>query len=398
MSLEDRFRQTLDDAVAEVRRRLEAEFTSTLTDVRVEADRDKIAALAAAEQASIAALAAAEAAAEEAKAAALAEARTSLEAELMSAFQAEKGTLASSHEMLLAQAREAAEGEVVRVRDEADTALTAAKAELQQTAAELAREREALEAALTQAKHDAAADVEKARTESAAEVEKRRTESAAELEKARVEAESGLAALRVEHDAALTAARTEAQAVAAAHSQALDAQLTGAIRLLESVRALDGATSLTEVLDALTLSAAKEAGRAAILVVKGDRLMGWRTSGFGSVDEEPRSIESSTADVGALAAAVNTSRPAVVGSGSVLAAPAFSQLPPDRPGLAVPLLVAGRPVAVLYADAGASAPASPGWTSPVEVLVRHAGRCLEAMAVSRGAHVKASAARVGMPA
>ncbi|MEP7117441.1 MAG: hypothetical protein ABI880_07660, partial [Acidobacteriota bacterium] len=85
-------------------------------------------------------------------------------------------------------------------------------------------------------------------------------------------------------------------------------------------------------------------------------------------------------------------------SGSVLAAPPFSQLPPDRPGLAVPLLVGGRPVAVLYADPGASAPLSPGWTSPVEVLVRHAGRCLEAIAVQRGAHAKVAAARVGTPA
>ena len=64
----------------------------------------------------------------------------------------------------------------------------------------------------------------------------------------------------------------------------------------------------------------------------------------------------------------------------------------------MPLLVAGRPVAVLYADPGAAAPLSPGWTSPVEVLVRHAGRCLEAIAVSRGAHAKAAAARVGSPA
>lgn len=339
MSLEDRFRQTFDDAIAEVRTRLESQFTSTLTDVRAEADRDK--------------------------AAALTYAKGSLESELLTAFQSEKDALTSNHDTVIAQLREALEtdrnrlqdeaaAEAVRLRDEADTAASAAKADLDHAVADAACQREELEAALTQVRFAAATEVEKA--------------------------------------------RTEAQDAAAAHSQALDAQLTGASRLLESVRAIDGAASLTEVLDALTFAAAKEAGRSAMLVMKGDRLVGWRTAGFGRLDDEPHSIESSTADVDALAVAVNTGRPAIVGSGSVLAAPAFSQLPPDRPGLAVPLLVAGRPVAVLYAEHGAAAPLSPGWTSPVEVLVRHAGRCLEAMAVSRGAHARAAAARVGSPA
>ncbi len=339
MSLEDRFRQTFDDAIAEVRTRLESQFTSTLTDVRAEADRDK--------------------------AAALAYAKGSLESELLTAFQSEKDALTSNHDTVIAQLREALEtdrnrlqdeaaAEAVRLRDEANTAASAAKADLDHAVADAACQREELEAALTQVRFAAATEVEKA--------------------------------------------RTEAQDAAAAHSQALDAQLTGASRLLESVRAIDGAASLTEVLDALTFAAAKEAGRSAMLVMKGDRLVGWRTAGFGRLDDEPHSIESSTADVDALAVAVNTGRPAIVGSGSVLAAPAFSQLPPDRPGLAVPLLVAGRPVAVLYAEHGAAAPLSPGWTSPVEVLVRHAGRCLEAMAVSRGAHARAAAGRVGSPA
>ena len=350
MSLEDRFRQAFDDAMPEVRTRLESQFTSMVSDVRAEAERDKAEALAALEEAKRAELAAAAeahaaalAAAEEVQAAALADAKGSLESELQAAFHSEKAALTSNHDTVIAQLREAV-----------DTAATAAREELDQAVADAAQQREELEAALTQALHDAAAEVEKA--------------------------------------------RAEAQEVAAARSQVFDAQLTGAIRLLESVRALDGAASLTEVLDALTFAAAREAGRSAMLVVKGDRLIGWRTTGFGTLDDVPRSIESNMSDVDALAAAVNTGSPAVVGSGSLLAAPSFSQLPPDRPGLAVPLLVAGRPVAVLYADPGVSAPLAPGWTSPVEVLVRHAGRCLEAMAVSRGARARAAAARVGSPA
>ncbi len=409
MSLEDRFRQAFDDAMAEVRTRLEAQFTSTLTDVRAEADRDKAEALAAldaakaaelvaADQAKVAALealeavkaaelAAASAAADEAREAALADAKGSLSSELMLAFQSEKDGLESSHATLLSQLREAADGELIQLRDAAattamrlreaaDSALAAASAELQQAQIEAARQREELEAALTQTKHG----------------------GNLEVEQAKADAEAELVRVRAQYETALATVRAEAQEAAAAFSEAAEAQVTAAVRLLDAVRALDGATSLTEVLDALTFSAAKEAGRAAILVVKGDRLLGWRTTGFGALDSEPRSIESSTADVGALAAAVNTGRPAVVGSGSVLAAPAFSQLPPDRPGLAVPLLVAGRPVAVLYADTGEATPSSSAWTSPVDVLVRHAGRCLEAMAVSRGAHARATAVRVGTPA
>ena len=104
-----------------------------------------------------------------------------------------------------------------------------------------------------------------------------------EAARQREELEAALAQAKARRPAAeVEKARAEAQEAAAAHSQALDAQLTGAIRLLESVRALDGAASLTEVLDALTFAAAKEAGRSAMLVVKGDRLIGWRTTGFGS--------------------------------------------------------------------------------------------------------------------
>ena len=58
-------------------------------------------------------------------------------------------------------------------------------------------------------------------------------------------------------------------------------------RLLDGVKALDEATSLSEALDALTTATAAEAGRAAMLVVKGDRILGWRTTGHGELDAQP---------------------------------------------------------------------------------------------------------------
>lgn len=408
MSLDDRFRQALEGALAEVRTRLETEFTSTLSDVRTEAERDRAAALAALDERRVSELAAAD----EARKADLT-AAAEAQAMAMQAFQSEKDALTTSHQSLLSELRQSAEGDAVRVRDElaaefervraaataaSDSALALLRAELQHVLADGARQREVLEAGLATAKQEAIDAADRATLERDAALAQARAEHDAVLAQTRAEHGAALATFRDDHDGALTTARREAQEAASAHSSMLDEQLTGAIRLLESVRGLDGASSLTDVLDSLTIAAAKEAGRSAMLVVKGDRLIGWRTSGFGSLDATPRSIESSTADVGALAAAVNTGRTAVVGSGSVLAAPSFSQLSADRPGLAVPLLVAGRPVAVLYADPGTSAAApSSGWASPVEVLVRHAGRCLEAIAVQRGAHAKA-AARVGTPA
>ena len=98
-----------------------------------------------------------------------------------------------------------------------------------------------------------------------------------------------------------------------------------------------------------------------------------------------------------LAAAVHSAHLAVTGHGSESAAPAFAQLAPEQVGIAVPLVVGGRAVAVVYADAGAQDPL-PAWQATVEVLVRHAGRCLEAMTVQRAALARSSSVRVGMPA
>jgi hypothetical protein len=56
-------------------------------------------------------------------------------------------------------------------------------------------------------------------------------------------------------------------------------------------------------------------------------------------------------------------------------------------GLAVPVVVGGRGVAVVYADAGLAPDAdhhAPGaWPETIEVLARHAARCLEALTVQK---------------
>ena len=59
-------------------------------------------------------------------------------------------------------------------------------------------------------------------------------------------------------------------------------------------------------------------------------------------------------------------------------------VPPGRVGLAVPISVGGRIVAILYADdAGDRTTVVPStWPELAEILARHAGRCLETLTVS----------------
>ena len=56
-------------------------------------------------------------------------------------------------------------------------------------------------------------------------------------------------------------------------------------------------------------------------------------------------------------------------------------------GLAVPVIVGGRVVAVIYADGvtldGHERAVPSGWPEVIEVLARHAGRCLEALTTQR---------------
>ena len=177
-------------------------------------------------------------------------------------------------------------------------------------------------------------------------------------------------------------------AVAAARVKEREIEMAGVSRLLESVRGLDGATSLSEVLDALALAAGREAARAAVVVLRNDRIQGWRMSGFGPRDSQPKSIDLALAESGVIGLAVGAARAVTTrdiqspGTG-----PGFEALPEDRMGLAVPVIVSGRVVAVVYADAvrgdGHERLVPSSWPELIEVLARHAGRCLEALATQK---------------
>lgn len=185
-------------------------------------------------------------------------------------------------------------------------------------------------------------------------------------------------------DAHATAADDLKAAVAAARVSEREVEMSCVSRLLESVRGLDGATSLSEVLDALALAAAREAARAAVVVLRAEKIQGWKMSGFGPRDAQPKSIDLALADSGVIGLAIGAGRAVTTrDSQSAAIGPGFETLPSDRMGLAVPVIVGGRVVAVVYADAVAidghqhHVPSS--WPELLEILARHAGRCLEAL-------------------
>ena len=207
-------------------------------------------------------------------------------------------------------------------------------------------------------------------------------------------------------DSEARAAEALKEAVAAARARERESEMAGVTRLLESIRGLDGASSLSEVLDALALASAREAARAAVVVLRGERIHGWKMSGFGARDMQPKSIDLALAESGVIGMAIGAARAVTTrDTQSAAAGPGFEVLPADRMGLAVPVIVGGRVVAVIYADGvtldGHERAVPSGWPEVIEVLARHAGRCLEALtqrAASAPPRVPTPASASGTPA
>ena len=231
------------------------------------------------------------------------------------------------------------------------------------------------------------AEVAEARAQITAEAQQKIEKVMAEADKARDEA----ARARTEADIAREeAARARAEAnkglvnvVSDAHRSEREADRAGLSRLLEAVKALDNARSLRDVFDALAQQAGREAARAAVLLVRGERILGWRFVAFGDAVPDARRIELNLKGTGVIVEAVRSGMPRTVSP--ELSGFDFAPLPAGRAGLAVPVEVGGRIVAVVYADDGAPEAATKpsgtpsAWPEVVEILARHAARCLEAI-------------------
>jgi hypothetical protein len=152
---------------------------------------------------------------------------------------------------------------------------------------------------------------------------------------------------------------------------------TAISRLADSLRAIDYAKSLSDVLETLATAASNESARAGVFLLSGDGLRSFRLFGFPAACEDAP-IELPLSRAGVLADAIQTRTVATTVIGT------FDALPPDVTAVAIPLVLAGSPIGALYAE-GADVPA-------VEILTRFASRALEALTAMKTARAVADGA------
>ena len=267
-----------------------------------------------------------------------------------------------------------------RIREQSEPEIRGFVGELLTAAA---RERAA---ALEEARQHADADRAKAVRDEVANVraEAQRTLETA-LEAARDEAERVLARrvgeVQTETERTLAALAELEETLAAAPKPAA---VLG--RVVDGVRRLDRASSLTDVLNALAEVAGSEAQRAGVVIVEGERIRGWRFVGFEPALPPAGQVDLALGDAGIVGEAAQSAAPRsfVAGAepGAGGAVPAFMTLPSGANAVAVPVMVGGDVGAIVYGDDGGGEP-SAGWRESLEILARHAGHCLEGLTAAR---------------
>jgi hypothetical protein len=320
-----------------------------------------------------------------------------LESELRSLVTELAAAVADEQSAALKDARDAAVAEKeAAVREALDAASThhdKLVAELKQASAvekeaALTKAREALAQGSAAA---LAAAVAAAQTNAETSLAAVREEAARKLDAVQAEAERATRA-RVAEAEALAAGRLAAS-VTEARVGERQADLACIERLLDTVRRIDRAGSLGDVLEALADHVQAESGRVAVFLVRDGALRGWRFGGFADEIPDPRAVEVPLDQSGVIAravaghscAATSDRDPAHEGSHATPPPGSLLYLAPGRAGLAAPVCVGGQVVAVVYADEGTvEAPMVPSaWPELVEIAARHASRCLELLMAAR---------------
>jgi hypothetical protein len=209
----------------------------------------------------------------------------------------------------------------------------------------------------------------------------------AEAQTIRAEASRELARTREEH------AREQASAANALEEarQAAASIARDSSELLISMRAIDDATSLTDVLSAAVRGAALESPRAALFIVNGTTLQEWPVDGVPPVDAGP--IRADGREAGFLAEVLRSGETVAIDGNNGQVAPMFSGLSTGRRAIAVPFILDGRPVAVLYADEGAEGQPLASWLETVQILGRHATSVVSSLTAVRTAQAMGFIAR-----
>jgi len=171
----------------------------------------------------------------------------------------------------------------------------------------------------------------------------------------------------------------KAQAEREAAVQSARTQEPDGKRILDSIRAMDEARSVTAVLDTLIARAKSEASRAGVLLVRGDRVRGWRDDAH---------LDVPVAETRLVAEAVRTGLAAsTTAAGTVT--PPFDAAPAGAELHAFPLSLSGDVVAVLYGEGGNA--------DTLEILARHAARVLESLTAFQTARAVAGVASADEP-
>jgi hypothetical protein len=153
--------------------------------------------------------------------------------------------------------------------------------------------------------------------------------------------------------------------------------------LLEAVRAIDQSPSLSEALAAAVRGAALESPRVALFIVNGTVLQEWPVDGVASINAGQFSSDGEEA--GFLADALRSGEVQSIDGVNGRAAPGFAGLPRGRQAIAVPFVLGGQPVAVLYADEGTDGEPLASWRETVEILGHHASAFLAYLTAARTA-------------
>ena len=236
------------------------------------------------------------------------------------------------------------------------------------------------------AERDARKDLESAKDSTRAKIEEiqaaARNELDAERESGRQRLKDAEAAAREQMAAVEAQARQRIEVAVSAATTAARADLRSADgasgeRLLDAIRAIDRARSLTEILDTLAACAGREANAAAVLLVRGPYIRCWRAIGFGALDGAAGSIDVPFARAGIVARAAESNT-------IVTGAPAPSFAPDAKGPVAMPIAISGTVVAVVFADQAT--------LQTLETIARHAARALESMTAFKSARALAAGA------